>query len=187
MNGSYFPLFPWLGFLLAGAVTCKYYLEARENNREKNFIVGIMIAGIVLALAGHVLLSDFLNLPYNNFKPHPLFFFQRLGYVLFLLGLCWYYAEVRQTKSSFVLDVGRESLLVYWLHLQIIYRHFWNNTSVAAIFGGKFNPVECIAATLILALLMIVIAKLWGSFKRKHKPLAAKRSKSRLIMRYYLK
>ncbi len=173
MHGSYFPLFPWLGFLLAGAVTCKYYLEAREGNYEKIFINRIMIAGIVIALAGHLLLLDFVGFSFRTVTPNPIFFFQRLGYVVFLLGLCWHYAELRQTKSSFVLDVGRESLLVYWLHLQIIYRDFWDNKSIASIFGGKFYVLDCIAATLILALIMVAVAKFWGSVKRNHKPLAA--------------
>ncbi len=173
MNGSYFPLFPWLGFLLAGAVTCKFYLDARENNREKNFVNLIMGAGIIVALSGHILLSEFVNLQSLSISPQPVFFFQRLGYVIFLLGLCWHYAELRQTRASFVLDVGRESLLVYWLHLQIIYRHFWDDTSIATIFGGKFYPLQCIAATLLLALVMIGIAKLWRNIKTKHKTFAA--------------
>ncbi len=173
MNGSYFPLFPWLGFLLAGAITCKFYLDARENNRERNFVNLIMGAGVIIGLSGHFLLSDFVNLPSLSISPQPIFFFQRLGYVIFLLGLCWHYAELRQTKASFVLDVGRESLLVYWLHLQIIYRHFWNDISIATIFGGKFYPFQCIAATLMLALIMIGIAKLWRRIKTKHKTFAA--------------
>lgn len=173
MYGSFFPLFPWLGFLLAGAITCKYYLDARENNNEKNFIKRIMIVGFAAAIIGHLLLSKFLDMSFRFVTPHPIFFFQRLGYVVFLLGLCWYYAEYRQTKTSFVLDVGRESLLVYWLHLQIIYRHFWHSTSFASIFGGQFNLFSSIAATIILALMMIVVAKLWGGIKKEHKSLAA--------------
>ena len=173
MNGSFFPLFPWLGFLLAGAITCKYYLDARANNKEQNFIIAIIITGAALAAAGHFFLSDIFNLSFRNIKPHPVFFFQRLGYVFMLLGACWYYAELRQTKTSFVLEVGKESLIVYWLHLQIIYRYFWNNQSIASIFGGKFNPLESIAATIILALLMIGVAKVWGSFKKKHRQFAS--------------
>ncbi len=173
MNGSFFPLFPWLGFLLAGAVVCKYYLEAREKNKEKNFIIAIMIIGISLALMGHLLLTIVFEFPYQIVRPHPIFFFQRLGYVLFLLSLCWYYAEIRQTKTSFVLDVGRESLLIYWLHLQIIYRRLWNDQSFASVLGGKFGIPECILATIILAAVMIAIAKYWGGFKKKHRPLAA--------------
>ena len=173
MNGSFFPLFPWLGFLLAGAVVSKFYIEARENNQEKKFIITIIIVGISLAILGHILLTFIFDFPYKLVKPHPIFFFQRLGYVLFLLGVCWYYAEIRQTKTSFVLDVGRESLLVYWLHLQIIYRRLWNDQSFASVLGGKFGIPESILATLLLAVAMIAVAKLWGSFKKKHRPLAA--------------
>ncbi len=173
MNGSYFPLFPWLGFLLAGAVACKYFIDARTNNMEKNYINAIIIIGVILAASGHFFLSEIFNLSFRTVRPHPLFFIQRLGYVLMLLGACWYYAELRQTKKSFVLDVGKESLLVYWLHLQIIYRHFWNDQSIASILGGKLNLLETIAATLALALLMIGVAKVWGGFKKSHRKLAS--------------
>ncbi len=172
-NGSFFPLFPWLGFLFAGAVASKYYIEAREKNLEKKFIVVLTIIGISLALLGHILLTFIFDFPYQIVRPNPIFFFQRLGYVFFLLGLCWYYAEARKTKASFVLDVGRESLIVYWLHLQLIYRRLWNDQSFASVFGDKAGVIESLAATLILAVLMIAIAKFWGNFKKNHRPLAA--------------
>ncbi len=173
MYGSLFPLFPWMGFLLAGAVTCNYYLNARENNYEKKFIIIIIMAGAILAAAGKVLLADVFNLSLKLVEPHPVFFFERLGWVLILLGALWYYAGWRQTKKSFVLDVGRESLLVYWLHLEVIYRQFWNEHSIASIFRGKFNLLECFIAAVFLSLMMIGVAKIWGGFKKKHKQLAA--------------
>ena len=173
MNGSFFPLFPWVGFLFAGAVCCKYYLEARENNTELKFIQQIIVAGSVFAVLGHIFLTPNLNFFTCDHKANPVFFLQRLGYVLFLLGSCWYYIEKRNTQTSFVLDVGRESLIVYWLHLQFLYRRFYYDTSIASIYGEKCNIIGCIIATVVLAVIMIIIAKLWSNFKKKYRPIAS--------------
>ena len=173
LHGSFFPLFPWLGFLLAGAVACKYFLDARNTGKEKSYIKQLIIIGFILAALGHFFLSELFHISFRSIRPHPLFFLQRLGYVLMLLGACWHYAEWRNTKTSFVLDVGRESLIVYWLHLQIIYRRFWNDQSFASIFGSKFNFIEAAVSTLVLALIMIAVAKYWGAFKRKYKKTAS--------------
>ncbi len=38
MNGSLFPLFPWLAFIFTGALTGKYYIETVEKIGEKIFL-----------------------------------------------------------------------------------------------------------------------------------------------------
>ncbi len=173
MNGSFFPIFPWIGFLLAGAICCKYYLEARENNKEKNSVFVIIIIGLILSILGHIFLIPAINIFTCNHKANPFFFLQRLGYILFLLGVCWFYVKKRQTKTSFVLDIGRESLIVYWLHLQLLYRRFFNDISFASIYKDKFDIWGCIITTIILAVLMIIVAKMWGNFKRNYRLIAS--------------
>jgi hypothetical protein len=81
--------------------------------------------------------------------------------------LCWYYAERRKTEQSFVLDVGRESLVVYTAHLLVIYGQFWNAKSLAYWYGGTFGVVQSIEGTLGLTILMVSGAKLWGAIKRR--------------------
>jgi len=71
-------------------------------------------------------------------------------------------------KKSFVLDASRESLLVYWLHLIIIFGAFWGGKSLAIAIGMTMNVVEVIGATLLLIMLMILAAKLWGWIKKKY-------------------
>ncbi|HED36986.1 MAG TPA: DUF1624 domain-containing protein, partial [Ignavibacteria bacterium] len=172
--GSLFPLFPWLGFLFSGTVTAKLYLNARTNNNEKKFIMNLTIVGLAFALGGHFLLSGIFPENYRMIRPHPVFDILRLGWVLFLLGMFWYYAEYRNTKRSFVLDVGRESLLVYWLHLEIIYRHFWKGQSLVSAVNHKLNFIEAVMLVLIVATLMVLVAKIWGRFKKDYREPAAK-------------
>ncbi len=172
--GSLFPLFPWMGFLFAGAIACGYFHSAKKNGSEEKYFKIILIIGLFLAAAGSFLPAGILPVPGGRSGPHPLFFFERLGYVLILLSACRYYVEFRSTAQSFVLDTGRESLLVYWLHLQIIYRKFYGNFGLFDIFGQKLNLAECILFTLILAFLMITAAKYWGMLKKEHKALVSR-------------
>ncbi len=38
LNGSLFPVFPWINFILVGAIFSKYFLNAAANNKEQKFI-----------------------------------------------------------------------------------------------------------------------------------------------------
>ncbi len=166
--GSYFPLFPWLFFLLSGALYSKYYISSREQNHEKSFIINLVYFSLILIFLGHLFLSGLFDSPIFTIRPNPLFVYQRLGYVLLLSTFFWYYAYKRQTKKSFVLNVSRESLLIYWLHLEFIYSKIWNGKSLVEILGGSFSVIEVLGATLALLILMLIAGNLWGAFKKKY-------------------
>jgi uncharacterized membrane protein len=167
--GSFFPLFPWIGFLLSGAVCSILYLKSREINNEKNFIIQVAALGVILIAAGHFYLSPLFPKAYTATRPHPMFFFERLGYVFVLLSLCWYFISVYANKGTTIIEMGRESLLIYYLHLQIIYRRFLNGKSLDSIVGASYGVWECTVYTVVLIILMIITAKIWGRFKKNHK------------------
>ena len=91
---------------------------------------------------------------------------------MLLLSICWFYTDYRKTEKSFVLDVGRESLMVYTAHLLVIYGRFWNERSLAFYYGMTSSVAKCIVSTLALAVIMIDAAIAWGWMKRNHLPLA---------------
>jgi fucose 4-O-acetylase-like acetyltransferase len=152
-----------------GAVCSILYLKARALGNEKNFMIKISLFGLILIAIGHFYLSPIFPKTYTSIKPHPVFFLERLGYVFLLLSLCWYYISKVNTKGGLVIETGKESLLIYWLHLQIIYRMLWHGESFDSIIKQSFNPWQCLLFTLGLIALMIGVAKIWGPYKRKHK------------------
>ncbi len=176
MNGqhySQFPIFPWLGFLYLGGIVGVRYLKARTENREVSFMRSVVWWG-----AGAVVVALLMG---NNFpipgatkeiRPQPLFFALRLGIVLLLLAGFWWFERVRKTERSLVLSVSRETLLVYAAHLLIIYGTFWNERSLADLYGHSWSLGEGVAATLSLVVVMIFAAELWGRIKQKSRPLA---------------
>lgn len=173
-NGSLFPIFPWINFILVGAIFSKYFLNAAARNKEDRFIKATTFTGLIMLLSGHFFYSGLFPDSLTSILPNPVFFIERLGYVLFFATICWYYANWRKTKKSFVLDASRESLLIYWLHLVIIYNTLFGKQNIANYIGPALNVLESIAATLLLMVLMILAAKVWGWIKMKYPKYATK-------------
>lgn len=168
LNGSLFPIFPWLNFLLAGGIFAKYFVDARKRNEEEKFIKNITIAGLAVLLLGHLFYSGLFPKTLTSILPNPVFFLERLGYIFVLFYLCWLVDRKTNAKNSFIMDASRESLLIYWLHLIIIYGVFWGGNSLASIIGMTMNLIEAIGATIVLIVLMILAAKFWGWAKKKY-------------------
>ena len=171
---SLFPLFPWLAFMLFGGYFASGYIDAREQKNEREFILHFALTGTILfvvCLIGMELQAS-VQIVSIEIRANPLFFLERLGIVMLLLSICWFYADHRKTDKSFVLDVGRESLMVYTAHLLVIYGRFWNERSLAFYYGMTFSVAKCIVSTLALAVIMIGAATAWGWMKRNHLPLA---------------
>lgn len=169
LNGqqySLFPLFPWLGFMLAGGLIGIGYLHSAEQGTERRFVMRTVWLGGVL-IAAFAMIELPIAVPYAStaIRSNPLFVALRLGIVLMLLSGCWWYARHRSEGGSVVLDVSRETLLVYVAHLLVIYGTFWNDRSLVNLFGRSLSVVECMAATAILGAVMIAGAKVWGRFK----------------------
>ena len=171
LNGqhySLFPLFPWLGFLAFGALTATAYSRSRAVEQEARFLKRTTVVATSLILVGAILFELPIRIPgySTDIQPNPLFFAMRLGIVLTLMLVCWFYADRRKTERSFVLDVSRESLLVYAAHLVVIYGKYWNGRGLADWYGGTLGVLQCILATLGLVLVMILFSRFWGKLKR---------------------
>jgi uncharacterized membrane protein len=168
MHGSLFPIFPWWAFVFSGAYMAKFYIAARQKDREKEFARELIIKGIIFYCISVILMYLVLPALEIGIRPNPLWFTERFGVILFLLGIFWFYLKGKENYKSLILDVSRESLLVYWVHLQLIYREIFLGKSLVQISNQNYNFLECAAVTLALTALMLAIAKLWGEAKKRY-------------------
>ncbi|MBM4171618.1 MAG: DUF1624 domain-containing protein [Ignavibacteria bacterium] len=168
MHGSLFPLFPWLAFILTGALVGKYYINAKEKIGDKKLSQQFIVYGIIMFLGSVLLLNVLLPESVVAIKPNFIFFTERLGILLALLGIFWFYINRFENYNSFILDVSRESLLVYWLHLKFLYKKFWDGKSMIDLIGKELGIIECLLITVILVTVMIWFAKFWGYLKFKY-------------------
>jgi uncharacterized membrane protein len=168
-TGSLFPVFPWFGFMFFGGFLSTLYLKARDEGKDKNFFNTLAYVSLFFIIIGHLTLWTRSPFYVSMYAPNYFFFILRSGYVFFIFYLCKIFCDRVNMQQSLILDVSRESLLVYWLHLQIIFKKLWNDQSIVMIVNQNFNVLQCIGMTILLILLMIIAAKVWSAIKLKYK------------------
>jgi uncharacterized membrane protein len=166
-DGSFFPLVPWLGFMFLGGVICSYFIKAQEKGTTKIFFRNLSLAGLVFVLVGHLCITEGFFLQVKMPPPNYLFFLLRLGYVFLIFSSCWFFENRIGLKENYILDVSRESLVVYWLHLQIIFRKVVGDWSLQDFVHQSLNVAEAVAVTLVFIIAMMFVAKIWHVFKVK--------------------
>lgn len=174
IHDSLFPLFPWLSFILTGALIGKLYIDSKDKNLEPLFAKQLIYVGGFFFLTCVLFLNILFPDNWVSVKPNYFFFFERVGVLLMLLGIFWFYINRFPNYNSFILEVSRESLLVYWLHLKLLYLNIHDGKNIIEILGNQLNILECAIITIVLAVIMIFAAKIWGQVKVKY-PVAVSR------------
>ncbi len=123
VHGAFFPIFPWAGFTAAGAAAGTLLAAARRAGSEGRLVGGLALFGaFTMAIA---LRLDELPSPYpvdDFWRTSPSFFLIKTGVLLLVFGLsyAWSLAPWSAWPSPLRL-LGRASLLVYWIHIEIVY------------------------------------------------------------------
>jgi uncharacterized membrane protein len=113
-----FTMFPWAGFLFAGAALG----VVLETVREKPFIAALTAVGPAIALGGYG--ASFLPAIYaqvNFWTSSPTFFFLRLGVLVSLVPIAYAFSRALPGVSAPLEYFGRASLFVYWIHVEMVY------------------------------------------------------------------
>jgi uncharacterized membrane protein len=121
---SYFSFFPWAGFKLAGITFGYLLLEGKERIGEPEFFKRVAVAGIVAFAVGSAMslsrIFEYGFFDYSLTSPH--FFLIRLGWVLLIMYGAYLWSSRKQVGSwSPLITLGQGSLIVYWLHIEIVY------------------------------------------------------------------
>jgi len=177
LNGlhySLFPVFPWSAFLFAGALCGYYYLKARDaaGGDAMSPAIGTMMNRCAW-VGGAIIAASFLLQPvaamiyptYDYWRFSPSFTMLRTGLVMFLLVLMFIYERRKGVSSrSVVALMGRESLLVYTVHLMLVYGRYGYFTFADRVHQS-FGYVEAVLTTVVLIALMYALAWAWARVK----------------------
>jgi uncharacterized membrane protein len=116
-----FTLFPWAGFLLAGAALGLWLDSARTPEDERRINIAFAVFGITIAAAAYA--ASFLPSIYREasfWTTSPTFFFLRLGILVLSLPIAYAWNEAWRGRSV-LQEFGRASLFVYWIHVELAY------------------------------------------------------------------
>ncbi len=119
-----FAVFPWAAFVPAGAFVGVLIDEARDASTETRVNIGLAIGGAALAVAA--LGASYLPSPYARssfWTSSPSFFFLRVGLMVFAVALtyAWEQRATAGRRWSPMQLLGRNSLFVYWIHVEMVY------------------------------------------------------------------
>jgi uncharacterized membrane protein len=120
---NYFGFFPWAAFLAFGMVAGSVIRTVKREEMGRTML-WMMVVGVGLVMGAQYL----SNLPYSVYPKSdfwlnsPGLIMIKLGVVLIILatGFLWINTGAGQ-RWSFFRQLGLTSLLVYWVHIELVY------------------------------------------------------------------
>jgi uncharacterized membrane protein len=119
-----FTLFPWAGFVFAGAAAGSLLSVARDRAVEQRVMIGLASGGAALVAGGFV--AAMLPSIYETssfWTSSPTYFAIRVGIVMLALAVVFAAAPAGPAAAPWrVLErFGRGSLFIYWIHVELVY------------------------------------------------------------------
>ncbi len=166
---SLFPVFPWMCFVLAGSFACHFFLKSVDAGKIPQYMWITSWMGILMITSGLLLRRTPYTIPgFENFyTTSPLYLMIRLGCVLVICALLYKLETNGKWMPRPIQLAGQESLLVYGVHLWIIYG-FLRGRHLRPILGTQSGYLGCFLLSLGIILLMLYLAKHWHTLKRNY-------------------
>jgi uncharacterized membrane protein len=172
VTGSLFPFFPWAGYVIAGGVLGSYLARNPMVFKTAKFSLMLALFGVMFILIS--ILSDFVfsyfNQPVYVSQASPGLITFRVGFVLLLNAVVSYIALKADRIPGFLITVGRNTLLIYVVHLVILYGSAWN-PGINKLWAKSFNGWEAFGAAVIMLSLMTLMVFYLHKLKMKNKEL----------------
>jgi len=122
-----FPVFPWTGFAFAGLSAGVVLMTDWSTKNQSRATALLAALGVGLFFLSRWLdARPQLYAVYDYWHTSPNFFLARIGICLVVtwLGYAWCRWGPGQVGFSPLIQLGRASLLVYWVHIEFVYGRF---------------------------------------------------------------
>jgi len=160
-----FPVFPWVAFAFAGLAVGLWTFTARAKKLESWSFALLAAAG--LGVCGLSMLLDRSpyrwSAAYDYWHTSPNFFLMRCGILLGILFLAfaWCRWGLPQRYFSPLAQLGKTSLLVYWVHIEFVYGRF------SILPKGQCNIAKATAGLLAIFLAMLGLSVMRTRWKQR--------------------
>ena len=123
-----FPIFPWTAFAFAGLAVGFLLTRARAKKIDAQTFLLVGIFGTALVFGSKFLDSLGLHIypVYDYWHTSPSFFIIRMGMLLLLTVFAYGWCRWGPGEWGFspLVQLGKTSLLVYWVHIELVYGKF---------------------------------------------------------------
>jgi len=171
-SGSIFPLFPWVGYVIAGGVLGSYLAKNPMVFKSIKFSIYLAVIGIAFIVASFAVeqISGLLNNMAEDNSASTSLIFLRIGFVLLLNSIVSFISIKADSIPKFIILIGRNTLLIYVVHLVIIYGSAWN-PGLYTYFGKSFNGWITFLLAVVMLGLMTIMVLIVNKFKIRNKQL----------------
>ncbi len=156
-----FGFFPWASFLAFGMVTGSVLRCVKADELQRTMLWMMSIGLGVSLLALHL-----SNLPYSVYPKvdfwlnSPALIMIKLGVVLCIMALAYLWVNLASAqKWSLMRQLGTTSLLVYWVHIELVYGRWFG------IWKEGLSVPQVLAYTAVLMVLMTLLSLLQTRLK----------------------
>ncbi len=123
-----FPIFPWAAFAFAGLALGFLLTNSRAKKMGAYAFVSIATGGVLLILFSRFLDSLGVKIypVYDYWRTSPSFFILRIGMLLLMTTAAYLWCRWGLGEWGFspMIQLGKTSLLVYWVHIELVYGKF---------------------------------------------------------------
>jgi len=121
-----FTAFPWIGFVFAGAALGTLIAAARDERTERRIHTAAAIAGVALVALGLITAARPTIYHASSFwTSSPTWFSIRTGILMIALAATYEVLRRHSTRLGAIehplSTLGRHSLFVYWIHVELVY------------------------------------------------------------------
>ncbi len=161
-----FPLFPWSAFAFVG-LAVGFFLSTNIAKRHEALIFTALGATGILACFLSIKLDNSrlqLYPVYDYWHTSPNFFLMRCGILLIILYCvyAWCRWGLAQMGFSPIIQLGKTSLLVYWVHIEFVYGR------LSILPKHKCSVLQASLGLLIIFLAMLALSLLRTNWKNRH-------------------
>jgi len=165
--GSLFPLIPWSGYIFLGATLGTAYVTLGKSTpallrKAIPFGLLLLVSGIALERVSLQIYGQ------ANFWPTtPHLFIARIGFVTALLGFATFIERFLPISPRTMQSLAEESLLVYFVHVVLLYGSRWN-PGIKQYIGSTMGFGQAYLFVIALVTFMLMMAFYWNRTKKNH-------------------
>lgn len=149
---SNFCVFPWSGFLFAGAFVGVLVDEARTREAEARLNLRLFASGGAVALGAYA--ASFLPSAFGRSEfwgGSPSFFLVRAGVITAVIGVAYaLHTRSAPDRWSPLQQLGRTSLFIYWIHVELVYGLISLPIHKALSHGAAWAALGAFSALMLL-------------------------------------
>jgi uncharacterized membrane protein len=172
-TGSQFPLFPWAAFVLLGAGIGQLFAHWGAASLRTFANWGMLLpGGVLVAIASNMRIGPAAAVGLDDWTWIPGQILLRTGVCLAVLGVVAHISyRIKQLPHVFG-AVAQESLVVYFVHLCVVYGSVWNR-GLYQFYGEALSLPMTLLFVAAVVLPMIALAWQWNNLKHT-RPQAAR-------------